>query len=218
MTTGVTQFVDWNGDAAYSTALTLEGDQCLVFFLGGIPVHPGTGVIPGTQGFSRNPLNPTDTTAGTRIGPFYDFQSSRLVDLGHPSVGGSSTGIGYYSYADPFGQPYLYFSSYKAANGYNRFASLTTPNKSDCDSSGVWAYAVAGPTAGPPVRYQNANTFQIISAGPNRAFGPGTDLTQSSLMYWTADTAGDRYAEGSNGADDISNFHEKPLGTTVVNR
>src|SRR5262245_30002598 len=54
--------VDWNGngqiDAGTSPGtayVDLEGDQCLVFFLGGIP-NPTT---PTNQGFSTNPANPS---------------------------------------------------------------------------------------------------------------------------------------------------------------
>ena len=48
--------VDWSGDGVPNGPWLLEGDQCLVFFLGGIPVSSG-GVL-GTEGFSTNPAVP----------------------------------------------------------------------------------------------------------------------------------------------------------------
>src|SRR5262249_54740952 len=66
---------DWNGQGATNSAVTLDGDQCLVFFLGGIP-DLGSRTC---QGFSTNPRNPTDLSTNDRIGPFYEFKSNRLV-------------------------------------------------------------------------------------------------------------------------------------------
>src|SRR5262249_15607669 len=86
--------------------VTLEGDQCLVFFLGGIPATVN-GVADCT-GFSRNLHNPA-AAAGERISPFYEFKSSRLVRRhGNP----------FYSYLDAYGeQPFAYFSAYGRSNG-----------------------------------------------------------------------------------------------------
>ncbi len=87
--------MDWNGDGSPDAgATTLNGAQCLVFFLGG----------PGGQGFSTNPTNPT-ATGGDRIPPF-NFQPNRLGGAGFPA------------YQDIYGNPYIYFSSYNRPNGY----------------------------------------------------------------------------------------------------
>jgi prepilin-type N-terminal cleavage/methylation domain-containing protein len=215
------EFADWDGTGNYDPAnpalytVILEGDQCLVFFLNGIPTNSG-GIFGGT-GFSKSPLNPADTSASSRNGPFYSFDSTRLTNgIGHPNVGGTSTGTNYFSYQDPFGTPYVYFSSYKAANGYNRYATLTTPDRSDCDAIGVWPYAMSI-TLGPPVigTYQAPNTYQIISAGPNKNFGPGSNPTATTppTLLWFADTANDVFAPTDAGADDVTNFHDKPMGT-----
>src|SRR5262249_23256057 len=88
--------VDWNGDGVQAPAGTewwLEGDQCLVFFLGGIPVPPGTGTK-GVQGFSTDPSRPA-APGGPRKGPFFEFQEARLVNI-HPT-----TAPGFYSYQEP---------------------------------------------------------------------------------------------------------------------
>src|SRR5262249_56545769 len=90
--TWATTGIDWNGNGTIDTTVEiLEGDQCLVFFLGGIPA-PSTAshallttpptysypanTPPACLGFSSNPKNPADTTVD-RIGPFFEFSSSR---------------------------------------------------------------------------------------------------------------------------------------------
>src|SRR5439155_12310413 len=69
VTSGPNQYIsDWNGSGFFdNTTFLLSGDECLAFFLGGIPageprdnpaIRTGQGA-PGTRGFSKDPLNPT---------------------------------------------------------------------------------------------------------------------------------------------------------------
>jgi hypothetical protein len=178
--------IDWNGDGQIGGNWTLEGDECLVFFLGGIPTAGNT---PGCLGFSANSKNPT-SPGGLRHGPFFpDFMSYRLRDL---------HGRGFYSYLDDYGkQPYAYFSAYGKANGYNRYGST------DCLSLRVWPYAEA---LQPQPRFINPKGFQILSAGADRQFGPGTD---SPAHVWSRTTA-DSIPEA--GRDDLANFSHVHLG------
>jgi hypothetical protein len=188
------QVQDWNGNGELDKGgFILEGDQCLVFFLGGIPACEPQ---PGFLGFFGNKSNPTKP-GEQRIGPFYEFDSNRLVDLHHN---------GFYSYLDGhLGKPYAYFSSYRKQNGYNRYFSLD--RKSDCASLGVWPYAES--IEGETPRYLMPSKFQIISAGADGRFGPGTDLTAESPFTWTPATA---EQTPDPGKDDQSNFHSKRLG------
>jgi type II secretory pathway pseudopilin PulG len=161
--------INWNGSANANDnpIVDLEGDQCLVFFLGGIPAtNPNT-----TQGFSTNPRNPADlTSTANRIGPFYEFKSNRLRDLRQN---------GYFSYLDGFGKmPYAYFSTYKNRNGYNPY--YATLKNSDCNALQVWPYAMSTNT---PARYQKPDSYQIISAGNDGKFGPGTNLADATKQY-----------------------------------
>jgi hypothetical protein len=148
--------LDWAGlglgraalmDAKYT--FVLEGDQCLVFFLGGVPDQH----VPGCHGFSSNPKNPTDLATGTKES-LYQFDSSRLV---------KRAGSMFYSYADAWqtGVPYVYFSSGKRKNGYTMDNPTLVPGG---------AYFEVGTN---PPRYWNPTTFQIISAGKNGTFGRG---------------------------------------------
>lgn len=149
--------LDWGGN----DGAILSGDQCLVFFLGGITDEGGC------RGFSTNPTNPTQK-GGSRT-PTYDFEPSRLIR-------GSN---GYYSYRDVFGeQPYAFFSTHNTRNGYNRFGS------SDCQSLDVWPYVES---LIPTTQYWKPDTFQIISAGADRQFGSGSALPDRKT--WTPQSA-----------------------------
>jgi hypothetical protein len=175
--------IDWNGDAEIKGDWTLEGDECLVFFLGGVPVRVGE--TNGYLGFSTDPRNPMKQEGASRVGPFYNFDPGRLIDL---------HGRRFFSYLDPYGQqPYAYFSA----------ACYDRNGETDCPSLGVWPYARA---LQPQPRFWNPDSFQIISAGPDGRFGPGT---KDSSLVWTPAGAGSIPAAGR---DDMSNFYDQPLG------
>jgi general secretion pathway protein G len=209
--------IDWNGAGLTTDSdVILEGDQCLVFFLGGIQRPPSGNVPAGCLGFSTSPANPGAPT-NDRIGPFYEFQGGRLV-LGRPGPNGIApiniSAPTYLSYADVYsttsstpdplgvllsGAPYAYFSSYKTTNGYNRYGTS--------DWGGMTGTPVVSPYVDPAGRFINPNTFQIISAGKDGLFGGGGGP-------WSPATAsiypGTTY--GSPGYDDQANFYEVPLG------
>jgi prepilin-type N-terminal cleavage/methylation domain-containing protein len=199
----------------------LEGDQCLVFFLGGIQVSNG-----GTNacmGFSSNPKNPMDTNSPLKS-PAYDFKPARLVVIPHSS--GVGNNAPFFSYMDAYNkkdptrnQPsvFAYFSSYKTRNGYNRYFNSANAPYSDCQSlrvktqavpiDGVWPYRDAN-------NYQNPDTFQIISAGRDATFGPGSFPTIAATgvtwQTWTPATANTNVP--TEGRDDMSNFYGSQLG------
>ena len=97
----------------------LEGHQCLVFFLGGLPVVDSSGNY-GVSGFSKDPTNPftniLSTNGTNRTPPMFEFVPSRL--FADPSDPFSSGVPGYY---DSLGNApgvasgrnfYAYFSAY----------------------------------------------------------------------------------------------------------
>src|SRR5262249_30626286 len=117
--------LDWNGDGQIAGDWVLEGDECLVFFLGGVPCRSAG--VNGCLGFSADPDNPIRPPRGneTRVSPFYEFRCNRLKDV---------HGRGFFSYLDPYyQQPYAYFSA--ARYGRN--------GETDCPTLGVWPYAEA---------------------------------------------------------------------------
>jgi prepilin-type N-terminal cleavage/methylation domain-containing protein len=158
---------------------TLTGDQCLVFFLGGVQTNAGG--VNGCLGWGTG-NDPTVITATST--PMFNFQSNRLTTQFNTN--------GFFSYLDGWGkQPYIYFSSYywKNANSYNRYGSTDAP-------PGYSIQPCFTATA-PVMRYVNPQTFQIISAGADTNFGPGGQ--------WAPQMA-DQYT--GTGADDLCNFNQ----------
>ena len=153
--------IDWNGSGTISplgTAGTLEGDQCLVFFLGGIPKPTG-----GTGGFSRNPRDPSDLNS---LGaPTFEFPAGRLA------LSTNAAGVaGFYSFIDPFtAQPYAYFSSFGRKNGYYPYSGAPF-NFRDCQTITGVAYSPYQDTSS---SYIQPTGFQIVCAGTDKQFGTG---------------------------------------------
>jgi general secretion pathway protein G len=223
---GANNYIDWNGSGKPEGVVSnpdinnpagemiLEGDQCLVFFLGGIPLRDPVTLAWSCTGFSTNPIDPAAQilSGGNVKGPMYEFDASRLAYFQHatepkariPSyldTYGTSDGKG----ALLSGAPYAYFSSFGIRNGYNRYGA------GDCLKLGVNPYAQA------TTQYINPSGFQIISAGADLKFGPGSNPGASPIPLWTPATAATSAASGPNGADDQSNFYDSLLGTPSIN-
>jgi prepilin-type N-terminal cleavage/methylation domain-containing protein len=178
--------INWTGDGVIDHVdHVLEGQHCLVFWLGGIPTPPGG--ANGVLGFSTNPTNPAaPVVAGqTRRGPFYNqFESTRLWR--------DTNGFFYYldawaspSVNGPGGKPYAYFSAYGKPNGYTNSWGVQLTLKSDCPSLGfVYPggayYQVSGSGTTALVNYNNPRTHQIFSAGQDQAFGTGGQWDSAS--------------------------------------
>jgi len=194
--------VDWNGNGTIDGgAVTLYGEELLVFYLGGIPSIPAGGT-PTVTGFSSDPGNPGNSskywdqsTANQvwlkpRILPFYkNFNSSRLVP--------SPVAPGFLRYKDPFTPPggnfYLYFSTQGGPNNY--------PGGQSAVPGAPQPYFQGSP--GSP-QFFNPNSFQILSAGMDGIFGPGGQYDGSQ-----------GYGLSGPGADDIANFSKSVLGGPV---
>ncbi len=196
---------DLNEDGDTSDTFALIGNECLVFFLGGMPDRTGGFAM---IGFSKNPNNPFATGGSSRIGPFTEFQSQRLVDT-IPSGGGNS----FPEYVDPLpnqNAPYGYLSAndgrgYPAGSSYYRTpgedANLnnTLETAEDANSNGVLD---TGPAFKP-------DTYQIVSPGFDTDYGAGGTYdpeTADTKLGYDADPSsrrGDR--------DNITNFHQGML-------
>src|SRR5262249_51525699 len=131
--------IDWTGNnnpqAFPANGILLEGDQCLVFFLGGIPSASGNPI--GCTGFSKSTTNPA-APGGERL-KFYDFQSARLSTTLRPNNPFYSYLNAYTSLPQP--QPYVYLSArygYTAPTtgpGYN--SPVTGRKATDCSKLAV---------------------------------------------------------------------------------
>jgi len=187
-------FVDWNGDGVANGPWILEGEQCLVFYLGGIPntAAVAAGSPPQCLGFSTNNMNPAQA-GGARKGPYFQFQSSRLV-------AGPPTAPNFFMYIDAWKaktgpKPYAYFSSQgiQGTNLSSGYAMGALGAGKDCQSIGANPYL---DTAG---NFTFSNKYQIISAGQNGLFGAG---------LWDPSQG----APDAGGRDDQANFSSKLLG------
>ncbi len=91
----------------------LQGTECLVFFLGGLPETTSNGWA--VSGFAKNPANPMQNavTTSNRSTPMYEFVAGRFVDIDNN---------GFPEYLDGLGgstpRPYAYFSAYEG-QGYD---------------------------------------------------------------------------------------------------
>ncbi len=158
------------------TDVTLDdGNQILVFFTTG-------GVALKHQGFSmsaKQPFLPKTVDGEERKGPYIEISADKQPMIG-PSINGQAW------FLDPFGTPYAVFFPRKKSY-------LTTPAQQFLGAVTPFHQG------GTPPKYDNPNDIQVISAGPNKAFGAGGS--------WSSGATGD-------GADDTSNFSGgRPLGS-----
>lgn len=185
--------IDNGPDPGY---IYLEGHECLVFFLGGIPNHTSSTTI-GMSGFGRNPLYPfTNQIVGSAVysdarkAPFYQFQANRLIDRDGDGIPGYVDTLN----TETEAQFYAYFSAY----GNNMY----DPNDVNLDSSmgqtfnvkvGVAGNSEVSPSPNPycsdnpsPTSqfptFINQTTFQIISAGADAVYGPGGQYVPDSNL------------------------------------
>ena len=204
---------DWNGNGTIDPPYTMEGQQCLVFYLGGIPTYSPQGLA-GMTGFSSNNMLPNAVAATntTRKGPYFAFDNKRLqVQGGFPVYLDA-----YLVKANP--KPYAYFSAQGNYAGYNtpqRTVACTVLNSNgDCSSIGACCYQMSVTNAG--VQYTNINTFQLLSAGRDGVFGYDTAPQALGSVQWSP--YGGLAGTGLNsagipaGKDDQANFSSTKLG------
>jgi prepilin-type N-terminal cleavage/methylation domain-containing protein len=197
--TGGLGWYDFNGNGVADPPYVITGDECLVFFLGGIPSQvatPGGAASYGLNGFSRDPLNPFSpniiVVAGktysfpSRTPALYEFRADRLVDTDNDGMP---------SYVDTLGtkKPFAYFSAY--GGGAYDPCDVDLPGESDDAGNGPLAlkFTVSLPVAGggrlatsaspnpytvsttvaTNITYQAPGSFQLISAGNDGLFGVG---------------------------------------------
>ena len=220
---------DYNGNGQPDPGfIYLEGHECLVFFLGGIPLNDGQSF--SMSGFDKNParrftspsLNaPTAMRSDNREAPFHEFNGSRLID---------NDGDGIPGYVDTMNtgsnSRYLaYFSAY-GNNGYdpNDENGEINPETNDLGNLVGRTFRVNvgtgnGPVASPApnpyttndplsanrARFEKPNSFQILSAGGDGFYGPGGLYASGGDDRLPADaiaTTDDRLPE----KDNLTNF------------
>jgi len=135
------------------------------------------------QGFFASASSPFSGPAnGTRNPPSYEFPPKRVING---------------QFVDPWGTPYVYMSSL---------------NGNDYDVYPISASGQVSPfIASAGNQFVNSGFVQIISAGENKAFGPGSPIQgNGTRTIWTPGQGW--YAQNQSGWDDLSNFHPSMLG------
>jgi len=172
--------------------IQLNGAECLTFFLGGAQmIAAGGNAAPGSMtqsiplGFSSNPTNPF-LPGGTRIGPFFEFDGSRLMDKEPDGVP---------EYVDPLPSqtaPYQYFSS-NGGRGYRLREKSTDPTHANYDplaqfeaipNTLVRVYHQSARQSGGTytLGFWNPKGFQIISPGFDGEYGRGGAYRDKTLL------------------------------------
>ena len=210
--TGV--LVDINGDGDTTDVLTLNGAECLAFFLGGLfdSTTTSTGVTEYVPiGFSANPQVPFSRATGRRDAPLLgDFPSSRLRD---------GNGNGMPEIYDPIVNqqlPYQYFSSYDGRGyqpaGYD--GSFGTVDDEilgtgyPTSSSGA-AYPMQTVYMATATNPQKPRSYQIISPGVDGVFGVAPPSSvPTGWGIWNQEDGVVRVtgADRSQEEDNITNF------------
>ena len=169
--------IDLNGNSTTGesgVSLALNGAECLVFFLGGMVASDGA-----PRGFSRNPVNPFKLDSGERVGPFFEFDLTRLK----PTSGGK---FAYYDSFPDQQSPIWYLSSYDG-RGYDIGDICNTGDNGDLpngmvdsykkvvslvydDGGKIW-YPVGTSEFGAPS--WGEQSFQLISPGRDGKYGIG---------------------------------------------
>jgi len=119
-----TEWYDFNGNGTNDGAYILDGRECLVFFLGGIP--SGNNGSYGMTGFGKSTTNPFSNSivgnamySANRNPPLFEFRGDRLELVNdHPSGYLKGTNPNSPAYVDPVNtsvgqrRHYAYFSAY----------------------------------------------------------------------------------------------------------
>jgi general secretion pathway protein G len=200
---GSPRWYDFNGNGVFDqTPYILQGHQCLVFFLGGIPFQDAEGGLSAT-GFGKDPKNPFSNTivgnnmySNNRSAPLFEFTGGRLAldpsnnngvpgyldSLGNPLGGGLVNFLAYFSaYGNGAYDPNdVNFVETDASgtgpttpfNGIGLAFQVGFPVAGGCASPGPNPYTTST-TNTTRTTWINPQTFQIISSGVDGLYGVG---------------------------------------------
>jgi prepilin-type N-terminal cleavage/methylation domain-containing protein len=180
-------YYDWNQDGVLNGPWFLQGDECLVFFLGGLPTgqyldSSGTAqrpavtyepkkYPPGISGFSKTPHWPMQAVVpgAGRDGPFFaEMPSDRLIDRDNDS----------FWELIPYRKPsiegaYVYFSAYEGT-GYRpddlNLAKEPAPNGSATQTQNflvLWPFPSNYPSSTLRGSGSSIDPYYVESRGPN---------------------------------------------------
>lgn len=202
---------DINGDGDSSDTLALNGAECLVFFLGGVPTPTSDPNAPWRlEGFSSNGENPF-VRGGARVASFYEFAPGRLMN--RDAAGSVADPENMPEYRDDLPgqtQPILYASSYGGKGYRDVDVQLTAQPTYDAyatvPSRFAYVYRRYSLTTYPATvanfnaaeRF-NPRTYQLISPGVDGEYGWGGILSANMELL-------EPRAERIFERDNITNF------------
>jgi hypothetical protein len=211
---------DLNSDGDTEDVVSLNGAECLVFFLGG-RFTGGEGQY-ALSGFSMNPMNPFAIPEGVeaRHGPFFEFKQSQL----RPSLNPAASGfLVYFDSHSKQTAPFIYASS-DNGHGYER-TDLFVNSQADLSNCYVQSGApasisLASKTSGPPGSPPSSlpslpsppqpkawkdRSFQLISPGVDGLYGSGGLFDMKLKSHGLVDRRDD---------DNITNFQSGKLNAS----
>jgi prepilin-type N-terminal cleavage/methylation domain-containing protein len=202
-----------------NTNINMDGNQLLVFLLGGIP-PPNAFFSPAVwggnrTGFLNSPQNPFNVQAGKSgppnsgaqaKGPFLDFKQNRIDNFGHyhdpywdPQSANAAGESVYYYFSSRSGNDYYYYGLYQPVfNAGNSPGGFTN----------VGGYGGMNPHIGQDGKYLQAQEYQIVSPGRDKLPGAGSTPGNTATYY----PGGSPYMTRP-GNDDLANFARYVLGS-----
>jgi prepilin-type N-terminal cleavage/methylation domain-containing protein len=204
------------GFVGASGSQPLDGGQCMSLFLSGtsgtgLSDQPSPLAIPSTAGklFYDFPVARLDANGrlkdpwGTAYAYFSGKNGNDFGYFGYPTAAANNTGYAKRYYTSPSAGTFYYYladGGYRVATGGT---AVTDPNLVAPAPNGSGQTYVRPLRTPDGSKFINSHTFQIISAGLNKTFGPGGN--------WTPGSAG--YGQNSAGDDDFANFTRLRLGS-----
>ena len=226
------QRFDFNGDGDSDDLFLMQGDQCLVFFLAGVPDVPLSNTTSNVEqrGFVRSGWNPcpidlNDSFARLRVRTLNlhdSFQKPGMRRLEYKactSYTGNAVNMPVIIDPDfPVDSSRLatfyYFSAYEGA-GYqpsdgdepgeqSAVFQIAWPTKTTVNSPGPNPYTIgaANPGTGGFVKFHRSETYQLIAPGQDGLYGVGGPLPEDG-SHGNGFGAADT---GSGGGDNMVNF------------
>jgi prepilin-type N-terminal cleavage/methylation domain-containing protein len=224
-------FYDFNGNGVNDGAYILHGHECLVLFLGGVPLYDTSSGTYGLTGLGKDPTNPFTNMIvnnamynANRQTPFFQFNPGRLYLDPNSGVSGTNyvgTGIpGYYDTlnsgpavpATGMANYYAYFSAY--GNGNYDPNDVNFPNESDVNASNPILLDFNVPF---PTTTSKGFASGAISASPNPYTSTltvplATGTTGGTVVYQSPQT----FQIISSGADGLYGVGGQYLNITTA--
>jgi prepilin-type N-terminal cleavage/methylation domain-containing protein len=185
---------DFNGNGTLDGAYVLHGHECLVFFLGGVPVYDVSSGGYGMTGLGTDPTNPfINSILGNsmynpkRQTPYFEFNAGRLFldPTNHttPGIPGYYDTLGSQPPLNPTGTESTNFYAYFSANGNGNY-DPNDVNFLETDNSGSTQPIELQYTVGFYTFGSTSTPYTAISPSPNPYTSTQTAGTTSGTITY----------------------------------